>query len=207
MRTGRIARFRRLPSFMSTRPGGQPEATTSAPVSAVRAVFLVGFMGAGKSTVGLALSRKLGWAFEDLDDHIQARERRSIEQIFEQSGEAAFRQAEHAALRALIGGLGASSPTVVAVGGGAFAQANNAALLDETGFSVIFLDAPVEELFRRCQEQKLDRPLRRNLEEFRRLYESRRSCYMKAAVRIETGGKDVEEVAAEVVQSLGLLKG
>jgi shikimate kinase len=188
---------------MSARPGGQPETTTSAPVSGVRAVFLVGFMGAGKSTVGLALSRKLGWAFEDLDDRIQARERRSIEQIFQQSGEPAFRQAEHEALRSLIEGLGASSPTVVAVGGGAFAQANNAALLEEAGFSAIFLDAPVKELFRRCQEQKLDRPLRRDLEEFRRLYESRRSHYMKAAVRIDTGSKDVEEVAAEVIHRLG----
>ena len=187
---------------MSTRPGGQPEATTSSPVSGVCAVFLVGFMGAGKSSVGLALSRKMGWAFEDLDDRIQARERRSIEEIFEQSGEAAFRQAEHLALRSLIESLGVSSPTVVAVGGGAFAQANNAALLEESGFSAIFLDAPVEELFRRCQEQKLDRPLRRNLEQFRRLYESRRPHYMKAALRIDTDGKDVEEVA-EAIQRLG----
>jgi shikimate kinase len=190
---------------MSTRPGGQPEATTSAPVSGVRAVFLVGFMGAGKSSVGMALSRMLGWPFEDLDERIQAQERRSIEQIFQQSGEAAFRQLEHAALRSLIRELGAS-PRVVAVGGGAFAQANNAALLEAAGFSAIFLDAPVEELFRRCQEQKLDRPLRRDLEEFRRLYESRRSSYMRAALRIETGGKDVEKVAAEAIASLGLLR-
>ncbi len=92
------------------------------------------------------------------------RNARSIEQIFEQSGEAAFRQVEHAALRSLIRDLGAS-PKVVAVGGGAFAQANNAALLEEGGFSAIFLDAPVEELFRRCQEQKqLQRPLRGDLE-------------------------------------------
>ena len=191
---------------MSTRPGGQPEATTSSSVSGVRAVFLVGFMGAGKSSVGLALSRKLGWAFEDLDDRIQARERRSIEEIFEQSGEAAFRQAEHVALRSLIESLGASSPAVVAVGGGAFAQENNAALLEESGFSAIFLDAPVEELFRRCQEQKLDRPLRRNLEQFRRLYESRRSHYMKATLRIDTDGKDVEEVAAEAIEKLEFLR-
>jgi shikimate kinase len=191
---------------MSTRPGGQPEATTSSPASGVRAVFLVGFMGAGKSSVGLALSRRLGWAFEDLDDRIQARERRSIEEIFAQSGETEFRRAEHVALRALIESLGASSPAVVAVGGGAFAQENNAALLEESGFSAIFLDAPVEELFRRCQEQKLDRPLRRNLEQFRRLYESRRSHYMKAALRIDTDGKDVEEVAAEAIQRLGFLR-
>ena len=168
-----------------------------------RTVFLVGFMGAGKSSVGLALSRTLGWPFEDLDERIEAREHRSIEQIFQQSGEPAFRRIEHAALRSLILELGAS-PRVVAVGGGVFAQANNAALLEKAGFPVVFLDAPVEELFRRCQEQQLKRPLRRDLEEFRRLYEARRPYYLKAAVRIETGGKDVAKVAAEAIKSLGL---
>jgi shikimate kinase len=166
-------------------------------------IFLVGFMGAGKSSVGLALSRKLGWPFEDLDVRIEARERRSIEEIFRQSGEPAFRKIEHAALCSLIQDLSASSK-VVAVGGGAFAQEKNAALLEEAGFPVIFLDAPVEELFRRCQEQQVNRPLRRNLEDFRRLYEERRPCYLKAAVRIETGGKDVESVATEVIESLKL---
>ena len=163
----------------------------------------MGFMGAGKSSVGLALSRKLGWPFEDLDERIEAQQGRSIEQIFQQSGEAAFRQIEHAALRSLIRDLGAS-PKVVAVGGGAFAQANNAALLEEAGFPAIFLDAPVEELFRRCQEQQLKRPLRGDLEEFRRLYEDRRPCYLKAGLRIETAGKDVEEVAAEAIARMGL---
>lgn len=166
-------------------------------------IFLVGFMGAGKSSVGAALSRKLGWPFEDLDQRIEAQERRSIEEIFQQSGESAFRQVEHAALCSLIRDLG-DSPKVVAVGGGAFAQANNAALLEQSGFPVIFLDAPAEELFRRCQEQQLNRPLRRDLEEFRKLYEARRPYYLKAAVRIETSGKDVERVAAEAIKNLGL---
>jgi shikimate kinase len=181
----------------------RPDAAVSTAQSAARSVFLVGFMGAGKSSVGLALSRKLGWPFEDLDETIQAQEQRSIEQIFQQSGEAAFRRLEHSALRTLLAGLG-SSPRVVALGGGAFAQADNAALLKESGFPAIFLDAPVEELFRRCQQQRLERPLRRNFDAFRQLYEERRPCYLKAAVCIETGGKDVEEVAAETIESLGL---
>jgi shikimate kinase len=175
----------------------------STPDLGSQTIFLVGFMGAGKSSVGAALSRKLGWPFEDLDQRIEAQERRSIEEIFQQSGEAAFRQVEHAALCSLIRELG-TSPKVVAVGGGAFAQANNATLLKQAGFPVIFLDAPAEELFRRCQEQQLNRPLRRDLEEFRKLYEARRPYYLKAAVRIETSGKDVEKVAAEAIKSLGL---
>ena len=166
-------------------------------------MVLVGFMGAGKSTVGAALSRKLGWPFEDLDERIQAREQRSIEQIFQQSGEAVFRHLEHEALRSLVDEAG-PSPKVVALGGGAFAQANNAALLAEARWSTIFLDAPAAELFRRCQEQKLERPLRGDVKEFQRLYENRRPCYLKAGFRIETAGKDVEDVAGEVISRLGL---
>ena len=188
---------------MSTRPGGPSDSTKPASVPGVRAVVLVGFMGAGKSSVGAALGRRLGWPFEDLDERIQAREQRSIEQIFRLSGEAAFRQLEHAALSSLIAELGASAK-VVAVGGGAFAQENNAALLEAAGFPTIFLDAPVEELFRRCRQQQVDRPLRGDLDEFRRLYEARRPCYLKAGLRIDTAGKDVDRVAAEVIDSLRL---
>lgn len=188
---------------MSTRPGGPSDTTKSASASGVRAVVLVGFMGAGKSSVGAALSRSLGWPFEDLDERIQTREQRSIEQIFRQSGETAFRQLEHAALRSLVEELGGSAK-VVALGGGAFAQANNADLLEEAGWSTIFLDAPVDELFRRCQQQQLERPLRGDVNEFHRLYEDRRPCYLKAGLRIETAGKDVEEVAAEAIARMGL---
>ena len=188
---------------MSTRPGGPSDTTKSAPASGVRAVVLVGFMGAGKSSVGAALGRHLGWPFEDLDERIQAREQRTIEQIFRQSGEAVFRQLEHAALRSLVDEPGASAK-VVALGGGAFAQANNADLVKKAGWSTIFLDAPVDELFRRCQQQQLERPLRGDVKEFQRLYENRRPCYLKAGLRIETAGKDVEEVAAEAIARLGL---
>lgn len=166
-------------------------------------VVLVGFMGAGKSSVGAALSRRLGWPFEDLDERIQAREQRSIEEIFQQAGEAAFRQMEHAALRALIDELGAASK-VVALGGGAFPQPDNAALLEAAGWSTVFLDAPAEELFRRCQAQPLERPLRGDVKQFQRLYEVRRACYLKSGLHIETAGKSVEEVAAEAITRLGL---
>jgi shikimate kinase len=187
---------------MSTRPGESSASQKSASVSGTKAVVLVGFMGAGKSTVGAALGRRLGWPFEDLDERIQAREQRSIEQIFRKSGEAVFRQLEHAALLSAVEELG-NSAKVLALGGGAFAQEDNAALLDQAGITTIFLDAPVEELFLRCQEQPLDRPLRKDLGEFRRLYESRRPCYLKAMVRVDTAGKSVEEVAAEAIASLG----
>ncbi len=146
---------------METTLGSTPDGSVSHPgkTSAPRAIFLVGFMGAGKSTVGKALASQLGWEFEDLDDRIVARERRSIEQIFRESGEAEFRHAEQAALRALLLESG-SVARVVALGGGAFVQAENADLLAQTGAPAVFLDAPVEVLFRRCQiEQQVERPL------------------------------------------------
>jgi shikimate kinase len=165
---------------------------------------LVGFMGAGKTSVGRALSRQLGWPFEDLDERIQARKGLSIEQIFQQSGEIEFRRAEHAALRALLSEC--ISSRVVALGGGTFVQRHNAVLLEEPEMSVIFLDAPVEELFRRCQQEQVERPLRGDLEQFRQLYEARRPHYATARLRIETAGKDIETIAAEITTSLGLSK-
>jgi shikimate kinase len=172
-------------------------------VPRVRAVCLVGFMGAGKSSVGSALGRQLDWTFVDLDERIQVREGRSIEEMFRQSGEPEFRRAEHVALRELLLNVG-SSPTVIALGGGAFVQAENVALLGEAGIPTVFLDAPVEELYRRCQEQPLDRPLRRDQDQFRLLHTARRPGYMTAMLRIETSGKDVETVATEVANCLQL---
>jgi len=167
----------------------------------VRAIFLVGFMGAGKTSVGKVLGRRLGWPFEDLDDRIQARENRSVEQIFRESGETAFRQLETAALREILDELG-SSPRVIALGGGAFVQPDNAALLQREDVASVFLDGPVEELFRRCNQQQVDRPLRGSLEQFQQLHHTRLPLYRNAAFRIETGGNDIEAVACEVARIL-----
>ncbi len=188
---------------MRTRPRGQSEAEWSAPASGVRTVVLVGFMGAGKTSVGHALARRLGWHFEDLDQRIEASEGRSIEQIFRQSGEVEFRRIEHAALRELLAELGTSS-RIVALGGGAFAQASNVSLLQRAGALAVFLDAPVEELYRRCQQEKRERPLLRDREQFYSLYELRRQFYANAAQRVDTSGKTVESVAAELSSGLEL---
>lgn len=160
-------------------------------------------MGAGKTTVGRALSRRLSLPFEDLDDRIQRRAGKSVEQIFRESGEAEFRKAETAALREVLAELG-SSTGVVALGGGAFVQSENAALLEDAKACSVFLDAPVDELLRRCDGESKERPLRQDAEQFRELYQKRRLAYLKAAVRIDTNGKDVDAIAAEVACSLGL---
>jgi shikimate kinase len=169
---------------------------------------LIGFMGAGKSSVGRALGEQLGWGFEDLDERIERRERRTVPEIFRESGESGFRRAEHAALAELLDELRAGAARIVALGGGAFAQKNNARLIEDSGIPTLFLDASVDELWQRCEQQArrqgVERPLAKSRETFRELYNARRPHYLKASVRHETGGKTVEEVAAEVIHSLDL---
>ena len=107
------------------------------------ALFLVGFMGAGKSTVGRALARNLGWRFADLDEDIESREQLPIAQIFEERGEEAFRLAESAALLRRIHDVSRGVPWVVAVGGGCFTRSENIDLIQNHGVS-IWIDAPLE---------------------------------------------------------------
>jgi shikimate kinase len=173
-----------------------------------RAVILIGFMGAGKSSVGRALAEKIGWTFEDLDERIEQRERRRVAEIFRDSGEAEFRRAEHEALKELLQSVRAGTERVIALGGGAFVQKCNATLVQAGGVPTVFLDADADELWRRCrlqaEQQEIERPLLGSLEGFRELYERRRPHYLKASLRQETGGKDVDGIVAEVVQALGL---
>lgn len=162
-------------------------------------------MGAGKTSVGQAVAKRLGWSFEDLDDRIQAREGRTIGEIFEQSGEAQFRLCETVALREL---LSETEPScrIIALGGGAFAQAENRALMKQTSGISVFLEAPIQELYRRCQEQELKRPLHQDQSLFRKLYEARHPLYMEATLRVETSGKDVVTIADEIGRILGLIE-
>ena len=189
---------------VSPRTPADPDAGAST------AIFLVGFMGAGKSSVGRALGLSLNWNFEDLDDHIQRREGRSVAEIFRQSGERHFRQSEHDSLKQILADLSASAGRIIALGGGAFIQQNNAEMLEEAKFPIVFLDAPVGELWRRCSQQAaecgFERPLLQNEEQFRRLYEDRRPGYSKASLMVDTSNRSVDAIAKEIVEKLDLKK-
>jgi len=176
----------------------------------VNAVFLVGFMGAGKSSVGHALGQHLNWIFEDLDDRIVGREGRKVAEIFRDSGESEFRRAEQAALQQILQELGSGVARIIALGGGAFVQKENAALLQASGVPAVFLDAPVEELWQRCSAQAREtgaqRPLLQTREQFHKLYAARRGGYSRAAFKVSTGGRPVESIAAEIARTLRLKK-
>jgi shikimate kinase len=167
-------------------------------------------MGAGKSSVGRALGQRLNWVFEDLDDRIEAREGRTVAQIFRDSGESEFRRAEHAALEHVLQELRGGGARIVALGGGAFVQKENAALLKRSGVPTVFLDAPVEDLWQRCctqaRETGTERPLLRSPEQFRELHATRSRHYSKASLKIQTGSRAVEKIAAEIAETLGLGK-
>lgn len=161
----------------------------------------MGFMGCGKTSVGHSLSRLLQWRFEDLDVRISAHQGFSIPEIFRNQGEARFRQFEREALLELIDEM-KLRPTVAALGGGAFVQPGNLGELERSGFPAVFLDAAVDELWRRCCAQPDPRPLANDQNQFRQLYEARRGLYMKAALTIDTAAKNVDSVAAEVASWL-----
>lgn len=171
------------------------------PKQSPRAVFLVGFMGSGKSRVGSALARQMGWRFLDLDRRVEARAGRSVARIFRESGEAAFRRVETAELKKLLRELKRSRGAVVALGGGVPAQAANRRLL--RGRLTVFLEVPAETLWKRCRAGRGKRPLVKDEDSFYRLYAARRAHYSASALRVKAAGRSSGRLAAVIAAKLG----
>jgi len=165
-------------------------------------LFLVGFMGSGKTTIGRKLAEELGWTFVDLDDDIEARENVAIGRIFEERGEAEFRRIESECLEARVKQIRASRPLVVSLGGGAYAQASNRELIAASGVA-IWLDCPFERIKRRV-EGFTHRPLARDAETFRRLFAARQAAYALADYRVAIASDDPGEAAGEILKLEGL---
>ena len=190
---------------MTENPASGRDSSRTVVRSPLCGIFLVGFMGAGKTSVGRALAEKLAWDFEDLDTRIEARERLTVAEIFRKHGESGFREREHVALRTLLEEHDSTSPIVVALGGGAFVQPENMSLLSLAERPSVFLDTPVEDLWERCKAPgEPERPLRTVPVQFRALHERRLAHYEQAAIRIETAGKTIQQIAEEIVQILDL---
>lgn len=139
-----------------------------------RPVYLCGFMGCGKSTVGRLLAKKLGKEFIDLDDHIEQREGMSIPDIFAQKGEGYFRQKESEALADLPLSVG-----VVATGGGTLLKKENGDLAKSLG-TVVYIDAPFELCYDRIKDDP-HRPIAASStrEQLLDRYEQRKPLYIE----------------------------
>jgi shikimate kinase len=159
-----------------------------------RLIYLVGFMGAGKSSVGAELARSLSWPFIDLDAAIEAGQSLTIREIFEQAGEPFFRSLEHAALSEMI----KSEPAVIALGGGTFAQKLNIDLIRERGGATVWLECSVDELRRRCAGIT-NRPLFRDRASFELLFEQRLPYYRLAEYHVSTEGRTALDVAEQIL--------
>jgi shikimate kinase len=161
-----------------------------------RRIVLAGFMCAGKTTVARALAARLGGAMTDTDAALVKRECRSIEAIIYDEGEARFRQLERDALRDI---LERDRSRVIALGGGIWTVAENRALIAAHDCLTVWLDAPFELCWRRIAGSPDPRPLARDRERTRELYDARRVAYELAALRVGvTEARSAEDTAAEI---------
>ena len=164
-----------------------------------RHVFLIGFMGSGKSTVARLLAEEIGGAFVDLDERVERQSGRSVAEIFADGGEARFRELEHDALASLAD----EGASVVACGGGVVLLPENRALLKSLG-CVVYLEVSAGEALARIGDVT-GRPLLASggPAAASQLLSARESLYRAAAdVVIDTSGKPAERVSAEAVAAL-----
>lgn len=163
-------------------------------------IFLVGPMGAGKSTVGRALASELSTSFFDSDAEIEARAGADIPWIFEIEGESGFRVREHRVLAALC----EEPAAVIATGGGAIVTEANRLLMARSGF-VVYLEATIKEQVRRTKKDE-KRPLlagKNRQEVLTELMEIREPLYQAAAdLVLQTAGRNARELAKKIVDAL-----
>lgn len=167
----------------------------------MRKVFLIGYMGSGKSTVAKALAKKTGIPLYDLDEVIEKRSGNSISQIFEAKGELYFRLLEHEVLSELV-----ASPEsmILSWGGGTPCYANNDAFLSSENTTSIYLSASIANLYHRIVNKKEKRPLvahksEEELMEFiaKHLFD-RSFYYNQANFIIQVDQKSIDQIVSEI---------
>jgi shikimate kinase len=165
-------------------------------------LYLTGFMGSGKSTIAQVLADRLGWEFVDLDAEIEGMHQDTVARIFDTLGEPGFRRLETDMLKAVVRKVERGMPAVVALGGGTFVQPANFALLEDHGIS-IWLDCSFETIQARI-EDPASRPLARDEETFKKLYEERREAYGQAHFKVDANCS--VERAVELILQLPIWK-
>lgn len=175
---------------------------TPAQIAAVtaRPIVLLGMMGAGKSALGVRLAERLGVAFIDADAEIEKAAGMSIADIFEQHGEAAFRDGERRVIKRLL----SDRPLVLALGGGAFVNDDTRALVKAKALSV-WLDVPLDELVARVQKKPGKRPLLigQNIHaKLSELLAARGPLYALADMKVAVGGGGHDDAMAALLSAL-----
>ena len=167
----------------------------------IKRIVLTGFMGAGKSTVGLLLAERTGWDFLDLDTHLETTTRKSARVLFDALGETGFRQLESDLWASAL----QRSQAIIAPGGAVIDKAANQSVLRESvGSFIVFLDAPFQTLIGRCLQQEQQagatyRPLLHKTEIARARFEERRVLYANHAQQvIDVAHQSPELVAQEI---------
>jgi shikimate kinase len=162
-------------------------------------IYLVGFMGSGKSSVGTCLAREIGYRFVDLDHEIERERGLTVAEIFQKDGEPEFRRLEARALRET-GGL---QQVVVATGGGTLTRWENRDFIQRSGVSV-WLDAPLEIMIERAKHGAR-RPLLSTPDRMAVLLEERLPGYRGAELRVETGERPADAVARQIAAQFASL--
>lgn len=162
-------------------------------------IFLCGFMGCGKTTVGEVLAQKLGLPLIDTDAYIVKQEGKSIPEIFDQNGESYFRQAEAQAIRTLC-----QEKAVISCGGGAMLNPESAAYARENG-AVVLLNESFQTCYNRIKDDT-NRPIvqRSTKEELKDLFEKRASVYRAHASHVISGGVSPWQMAERILKELQL---
>ena len=163
-------------------------------------IFLIGFMGAGKSTIARTLQRELGFPLVEMDERIVQEQGMSINDIFAQYGEAHFREIESQ----LVVDLGKQEPSIVSCGGGVVVRPENTQNMKKSG-RIVLLKASPETIFE-WVKNSTDRPIlngHMNVEYIAELMEKRRVLYEEAAdITIQTDGKTREQICEEIIGKL-----
>jgi shikimate kinase len=175
-----------------------------------RLIFLTGFMGSGKSTVGPILANTLGYEFIDIDKFIEEKAEKPVVQIFDSVGEKGFRNLERSSLQE----ISSLDGYVVSLGGGTLANEENFSLVHESGI-VVYLQLPPEEILQRVKN-KQDRPMLKDQhgtllpqeelgERIDQLLKYREQFYERADIVISTEKKKIGATVDEIVKKLKLI--
>ncbi|WP_144667615.1 shikimate kinase [Dokdonia sp. Hel_I_53] len=174
----------------------------------MKKIFLLGYMGSGKSTIGPLLAAKLSYKFLDFDAYIEKMEGKSISKIFKDEGEIYFRKAENNYLKQLISSS-EDGPEVIALGGGTPCYSQNMDYLKTAMTTTVYLNSSYKELTKRLWINKQARPLLNSLESYEALEEyvrkhlfERSYYYNQADIVVKAQDETPEQLASKIIKTL-----